>query len=581
MSQTVRADERQLATRAAVAGASGIGVTVLVAVAGGGFDLEVPLPVYLGLGIVITLVILAARRAPDPRHAFVVSSSGGMALLAVFAADSSPGVPLAMWWPAWGLHAANAAHALEGRQRTTALSVGSLTLWGAILAASIPASEAVLHLGSYVVLSGLVVALAEHHVETAEEHAEATARIASRTRLLGTLARMNRLETHGVGDVAVRGLADAGYEMGTFAVVDEDERTVTSVASVGFAPDVRLDQPVPVDRGLAGAAFEAGRTVVIEDYREWSGRIDERDEIAGAVGVPVLVDGRPSAVLLGARTTPGAPSADQLEVIEILAAQAARVLLNVRRFDEEQRTAARLAELDAMEEDFIASVTHELRTPLTILQAASETLTARRDLLDDELRRSLIASLLSAAKRLDGLIGTLLYVSQLEAEAVVPIVETVDTRDLVEEAVRHAAGSAADAVELTVDVPAIDCDPELIGRVLRQLVANALVHNPAGVPVAVRVEEVGTGVRFAVRDEGVGIDPGDEPNIGRRFYRGGPSTRRSSSGLGLGLPISDQLLRAHGSELELTSSPGRGTTAAFVLTSAATEVRRPRHPAVH
>lgn len=549
--------------------ASAIGTLafLIVALTPPGIHLSLPIPLYaaLGVGTVVTLGLVSRRAAPGP--AYVVSSSVGLTLLALVAVDSSPGVSLAVWWPAWGLHASNTAYSLTGRTRLLAVGAGAISLAGAVVSTSTTAADGVLHLGSYLVLSGLVAALARHHRDIGTAHRLVANEVASRTRLLVTLGQMNRLDVEEIAAAAVGGLTDAGYAMCTFGLVDDDTQMITSLASVGFTPDARLDRPVPVDAGLAGEAFRTGRSVVIEDYARWAGRMGDRDGIGGAVGVPVVVDGRPAAVLLGARETPGRPEPEQLEVIEILAAQAARALMNARRFDDQQRTATRFAELDRLEEDFIASVTHELRTPLTIIRGVSETLSTHRGELPHDVSTELIRRLLSHAERLDGLIHKMLYVSQLDAGAIEPRPVPTDPRTIVSSVLASSFATEQGDVELSVEVDRVRCDPPLIALVLEQLLSNALVHNPRGTRVAVDVVMTEAGVEFTVRDEGVGIDRADERFVGRQFFRGGPSTRRSSSGLGLGLSIADHLLRAHGSGLVIQSTPGAGTSASFTLSN--------------
>lgn len=555
-------DGHPASLRAAVSGVVGMLAALAVHLLGGGLELTFPLEVYLSLAAAVSGVTLAVRRLERADLAFATTASVGLALLTAFVIDAAPETSVAVWWPLWGLHATTAAYSLTGWPRRITAGAGGLSLLVAVAATSTPAVEVVFHLGSYAVLTQLVTALAEHHAAIAREHDEATRRVAARTRLLSTLARMNSLDTDEVAAEAVQGLADAGYAVGTFGAIDPASGLLHSIAAVGF--DEGDDDPVPPESGLAGEAFRVGQTVVIEDYRRWSGRLDDRDEIRGAVGVPVLVDGDPAAVLLGGRPSPGAPTAEQLEVIEILAAQAARVLLNARRFREERRTAERLTELDHLKDDFIASVTHELRTPLTVICGASETL-ARGEELSLGTRAMLLDRLVRHADRLDGLIGALLYLSQLEAGTVRPDLEGTPADAILTRVVERV--TRATPAEVAVDpLPTeVHCDADLICRVLEQLLSNAIVHNPPGTTVRLTATAHADTVEFTVEDHGRGIDPEDARHLRQRFFRGGPSTRRTSSGLGLGLAVADHLLSVHGSELEIRSAPGQGTVASFRL----------------
>ncbi len=556
------------AVRAAASAMSGVAALLAMVVAGGRLPLSVPLPVYLGLGLLLAAGMLTARPGRAGDLVIVGSAIVGLSVLTVFAVDVSEDVALAVWWPLWAMHAATTGYTLSGWPRLVAAAAGAVSLAAAVVLAATAPAEGALHVGSYLVFTGLILALARHHADLASAQRRTAEAVAARTRLLSTLARMNTLEIEDVARTAVQGLAEAGYAVSTFGVVDPATELVHAIASVGFAPD-DLDPPLRLDEGTSGAAFRAGHTVVIEDYAAWEGRIDDREQVGGAVGVPVLIDGRPAAVLLGGRATPGAPTPEQREVIEMLAAQATRVLVTAQQFRDQQRNATRLAELDDLKDDFIATVTHELRTPLTVILAVAETLVGRGARVPGTLRADLLTRLTGQAERLDQLIGALLYLSQLEAGRIQPRVGGSDAAELVELAVARAtARTRRSDRTIAREVPPgteVRCDPDLIVHVLDQLVANALVHNAEGTAVRVTVTEAPDRVTFAVADDGTGVDPEEAPHLTQRFFRGGPSTRRTSSGLGLGLATAEQLLAIHGSRLEIRSEPDRGTVASFAL----------------
>ena len=99
-------------------------------------------------------------------------------------------------------------------------------------------------------------------------------------------------------------------------------------------------------------------------------------------------------------------------------------------------------------------------------------------------------------------------------------------------------------------------DTQRIGRVLNNLISNALRHTPAGGQVEVKVRRAGAGVEVTVRDSGEGIRPEDLPHIFERFYRGEKSRSRATGGAGLGLAISRGIVQAHGGEISVASQPG-------------------------
>ena len=116
--------------------------------------------------------------------------------------------------------------------------------------------------------------------------------------------------------------------------------------------------------------------------------------------------------------------------------------------------------------------------------------------------------------------------------------------------------------------PGIDpvyMDVQRIGRVLNNLISNAIHHTPSGGKIAVdAVLQLGS-VRVQVHNSGDEIPPEDLPNIFERFYRGEKSRSRSTGGAGLGLAIAKSIVEAHGGEIGVENRPGEGVTFYFTL----------------
>jgi signal transduction histidine kinase len=108
-------------------------------------------------------------------------------------------------------------------------------------------------------------------------------------------------------------------------------------------------------------------------------------------------------------------------------------------------------------------------------------------------------------------------------------------------------------------------DAQQIGRVLSNLLSNALLHTPPGGAVQIHAFRVIEGVAVEVSDSGQGIDSRDLPHIFERFYRGEKSRNRTTGGAGLGLAIAKGIVEAHGGRISAESSPNDGTCFRFVL----------------
>ena len=113
----------------------------------------------------------------------------------------------------------------------------------------------------------------------------------------------------------------------------------------------------------------------------------------------------------------------------------------------------------------------------------------------------------------------------------------------------------------------VHADPQLIERVVENLVSNAAKHTPDDAHVTVSASTFdGAGqARVAVSDDGPGIAPADLDHLGEYFYRGSDEMARRTRGSGLGIALARQLVELHGEQLEIASELGRGSTFAFKL----------------
>lgn len=236
---------------------------------------------------------------------------------------------------------------------------------------------------------------------------------------------------------------------------------------------------------------------------------------------------------------------------------------------ERERAARRDADRANLEKSrFLASAGHDARQPLHALGLFVDTLKAQP--LEDRARR-LVSSIELAHGSLVSLHEGLLDVSVLDVGSVVPRPRAVRAKELLGAVHDESAPRARlRGLELHVRAPelAIDTDPALVLRMLRNLVANALTYTERGrVVVAVR-RRAGRAL-FQVWDTGVGIAPEEQPRIFEELYQVGNRARDRRQGLGLGLAIVRRLAAALGSEVTVRSTVGRGSVFSFSLPLAA------------
>jgi len=232
------------------------------------------------------------------------------------------------------------------------------------------------------------------------------------------------------------------------------------------------------------------------------------------------------------------------------------------------------AELDALRarDELVASVSHELRTPLTSILGYLDLALEDPD-TPDSVRANLdIAE--RNAERLLRIVADILAASSSSPSSVEASLTPalIDAREVVR-AAAEAAQPRADTRAIAIDTDGLGqaqvwADALRLRQVVDNLVANAITYNKDGGSVHVGTTTDGTSSWILVRDTGVGISEADRLRLFQRYYKAGADRR---AGTGLGLAITRDIVRAHGGEIALHSSPGVGTTFIVKLPATAPE----------
>jgi len=238
--------------------------------------------------------------------------------------------------------------------------------------------------------------------------------------------------------------------------------------------------------------------------------------------------------------------------------------------------AARLQEADSkqhalehLRHDLVAWAGHDLRTPLAGIRVLVEALAD--GMIDDPATAHRYLD--QARKQIDHLsllIDDLFQVSQLDAGGIPLNLEPASLADLISDTLENFSGLAANqqialSGKAAPGIDPLEMDVQRIGRVLNNLVDNALRYTQAGGSVSVQAEVMENKVRVAVHDSGEGISAADLPHVFDRYYRGEKSRNQATGGSGLGLTIAKGIVEAHGGQIGVESNPGLGASFYFYL----------------
>jgi signal transduction histidine kinase len=233
------------------------------------------------------------------------------------------------------------------------------------------------------------------------------------------------------------------------------------------------------------------------------------------------------------------------------------------------RSVKREIELAQLKSDFVSAVSHEFRSPLTSMRQLTGMLATGR-VPNEERRQSYYDVLSAETVRLQRLVEGLLDFGRMEAGAMEYSFKSIDISDLVRRVIADFQREVQEdgyRIELVGDNPGptIRADQEALSRALWNLLDNAVKYSPDCRTVRVELERKEHELFVQVQDRGVGMSPGEQRDIFRKFVRGAAATATHAKGTGIGLAVVDHIARAHGGRVQVESEPGRGSTFTLIL----------------
>lgn len=365
------------------------------------------------------------------------------------------------------------------------------------------------------------------------------------------------------------------------ALTDDAVAQAAAQAQVSGAPTslpVALVSAGATPAQVADARGGAAAVVAFTPLRSSS-------QVVGLLGLVGAPDSRRLLMRPTETTTSQSDGADDDPLIGLFAAFCDQLALALERVALRRQAihAEALRESDQLKTALLGSVTHDLRTPLAGIKAAATTLLDPLPFRSEATQHELLATINASADRLNRLVSNLLDLSRLEAGVAQPHQEWYVMDDVVAAALGELerAGYADEhriVSALPPDLPLTLMDHEQIERVLLNLIENAIKYSPAQSVIRVEAWATETELVTRVSDQGMGIAPGELTAIFDRFYRAqrpphaaqhvtqAPWTpSRMPGGVGLGLAICANIIRAHGGRIWAESQPGDGASFTFAL----------------
>ncbi|HEY3041539.1 MAG TPA: HAMP domain-containing sensor histidine kinase [Pyrinomonadaceae bacterium] len=227
------------------------------------------------------------------------------------------------------------------------------------------------------------------------------------------------------------------------------------------------------------------------------------------------------------------------------------------------RSVSKEMALAHLKADFVSNVSHELRTPLALIRLYAETLELGR-ITTQEKKDEYYRIIRKESERLTALINNILDFSRIEAGRKEYDFRETDIAELVRntlDAYRYQIEQQGFAFEQSIDasIPRVRVDREAIARALVNLVNNALKYSANEKFLGVKLYQANDLLKLEVVDRGIGITRREQSKIFEKFYRTGDPLVHNTKGSGLGLSLVRHITQAHGGEVQVESTPGKGS----------------------
>ena len=257
---------------------------------------------------------------------------------------------------------------------------------------------------------------------------------------------------------------------------------------------------------------------------------------------------------------------EEVDLADTFASFSVLALRNLRRRELEQRLISELQQTLELRRDFINSISHELRTPLACISGFASTILTHWGKLDNDTIHSSVQKIQHHGSDLTNLVEKLLDFSFMEQGRFATEMTTLRLREHIESSVGDLTPLLASRpVELQLEDVQVTADPNLLHRVMSNLISNAVKASSADDPLTIRGYQLDGVARVEVEDVGTGLSAEDAGHVFDPFWRSRHAIKAAQRGSGIGLTLVKAYVRTMGGDVGVTSELGSGSTFYFTL----------------
>jgi signal transduction histidine kinase len=346
------------------------------------------------------------------------------------------------------------------------------------------------------------------------------------------------------------------------------EEGVLQLAAITNRGDFPIHNQIERGAGVTGYAWEVDQTILVGNYGEWPRRLPGFEQMKKAVlSIPIRWGNEITGVLNFIGQKPYAFTVAHVQLMELLAAQAAIAIHNAQLHEQIQEYVVELEKQNAELERFTYTVSHDLKSPLVTVNGFLGFL--EKDLVkgDDKRIAHDIERIRDATRRMQTLLDDLLELSRIGRLINPP--QTVAFNKLVEEALVLVSGrinQVGAEVVIMPDLPLVQVDQPRMIEVLQNLIDNGAKYmgSQTSPRIEIGAETRGNEPVFFVRDNGIGIESKYHEKVFGLFER----IEQTTEGTGIGLALAKRIVEVHNGRIWIESEGlGQGTAVCFTLPS--------------